>query len=1226
MTMSIGRVLARLPLVAGLTVATAADAGWTTIAPTVEKHTAPSSTLRADGRVMIAERGTLGVGQMTVETHGYGGGWSAEVAPIGGRTAHSATRLPSGEFVFMGGIDVDPTMVSVTGTIYLYSPRTDTWTEAAAQIEPRYGHTATVLSTGAVLVVGGLRNFCVFGCPPDVVVEEVQLYARGVRLEAAPLLPARTLATATVLPDGRVLVAGGLTDDDEVLDDCQLYDPVADTWLGVAPLKQARVSHSATLLADGTVLVAGGADPGSVLLSSAELYDPPPLDRWRGALDPDGPQGFLEARAAHSATLLPDGSLLIAGGEGDAGTLASAERYDPATRAFSAAGALADPRSWHSATLLPGGRVVVTGDQSQLKSAEMYTPDDVAAWHEVASPILGSPESLTLVLEDGRPQVLAVCGGGDTLDTELYDPAADRWERTGDLNFPCRDSMFFGRPRTALLLPGGKVLLAGHGREELYDPGAGTWSPAPPIPTPRLGEHTTTLLADGRVLVVGGNGPGWPNVVPTLDAVEILDPATETWSAAAPLPFGRARHAATLLHDGRVLVSGGAFENGLSGRGIDSRSLIYDPGVDQWTEIDTLNATRDGHSAALLPDGRVLLVGGDDDGTTETFDPVTERWSPAPNVGTNFAGDLVVLPDGRALEFDRHAGAIEVFDPIVDTWTQLPVAPVEGRTVLLPDGRVLAVDGTAAALDWGGFPATRRPLLTSTPGLIRYGERLTIAGRGLRGDSEATSGHHRGSAVDYPLIQLRNVTSQRLAWLRPDPLDTLWADPLEIDVSQLPTLDVGWHLLTVFGAGVPSVSAMVEVVCSLAVAPPADQTAWLGEVATFVVAAEGARGFQWQRFDGSRWVDIPGSVGSAYTTPPASGADAGSRYRAVVTGACETAVSAEAVLTVSEGAPPVVTVRAPSGGEYWLLEPGSTQVVSWTMSDDLPICRVAVSLRYSNDGGASWFAADDPTTGLPASFGPGGPCAFPGETTASLVYTMPADFPSGRAGSLYEVEVVVTDHAGNENLPARSARPFYIVQPNPSSVRTLIVYHIERMERLDGVDGTALRGKLEELADHPRVQGFIVDLAAGTDLAALYDAWDASPSDPALANAVLFSPGGIHSTLRGLLAAFTGVESLVLVGDDRILPFARVPDGGQLFPERNYTASGADLTATGTTVGQAISADFFLSDDPLALLQPVAADELVTSVLVPELAVGRLVETPDEIIHTIATFISVDGM
>jgi hypothetical protein len=329
---------------------------------------------------------------------------------------------------------------------------------------------------------------------------------------------------------------------------------------------------------------------------------------------------------------------------------------------------------------------------------------------------------------------------------------------------------------------------------------------------------------------------------------------------------------------------------------------------------------------------------------------------------------------------------------------------------------------------------------------------------------------------------------------------------------------------------------------------------------------------------------------------------------------------------VADSTPPSASVLSPSGGEYWLLSesgaPPLTQLVSWTMSDDVRVCQVAVSLFFSNDGGATYQAAPA-GGGLPATLGSGGSCAYPGVTTSNLAYSVPTAFPSGASGSLYKIELSVTDQVGHITT-VRSPNPFYIVRANPDSVRTLVLANPSRMQAL-GMDTTVLAGKLQELAANPKVQGLVVDLGGVTALSSLYAAWDADSANATKANDVLFAANGVHDYLRTLLLAYTGVKYVILVGDDRVIPMARVADHTTLLSESSYP-DGVNLTPTGTTVGQALAANKYLSDDPLAVLDAVASNQLSGNLYIPDLAIGRLVESPAQITQAIATFISQDGV
>jgi hypothetical protein len=687
-------------------------------------------------------------------------------------------------------------------------------------------------------------------------------------------------------------------------------------------------------------------------------------------------------------------------------------------------------------------------------------------------------------------------------------------------------------------------------------------------------------MPNGQVLLVGG-------ATPTAD---LYDPATGLFVSTGSLGVSRLWHATTLLPNGEVLVVGGFVS------GIDLFSAeIYEPASGSWRTIIPLLNARSNSTVTVLPSGKVLVAGGAVTAAAEVYDPATGTWM------------STTLPSVRRL---GHSAT------------------------LLLDGRILVAGGfTSSAELYETRSTIAKPIMTSVSPVLRHDVATTIVGDGFGGPLEGGDGRNNSSAVNFPLFQIRSVESDQILWLRPDPRGNFFADPMTVTVSVLPSFaNPGWNYLTPVRAGITGPAKLVQVVCGLFISSaPKDTTVAAGQRATFTVDARGGRHFQWQRNDGTTdWVTV-GNDAPVYTTHPVAASDAGTRYRVVVTGACSGATSAEAVLTIADSAPPSATVISPSGGEYWLLSTAgiapNTNIVTWSMSDNVRICRVDVSLLYSNDGGAT-YGSVPAGGGLPAVFGSGGSCSFPGETTSSVSYTLPTAFPSGRAGSLYKIEIVVTDQAGNVRV-VRSSNPFYIVQANAESVRTLILWNSVRLVERQSITAeqvTRLHGKLQELADHPRIEGIVVDLAGVTALQALYAAWDGEPSSVMKANDVLFGSGGLHEYLRtNLLATYSGVRYIVLVGDDRIIPMARIQDRTVLLPESSYPAGG-DLSATATAVGQALAKNTYLSDDPLAVLDPVTTNGLSGSLYLPDLSVGRLVETPQEIITTIATYISQDGI
>jgi N-acetylneuraminic acid mutarotase len=314
-------------------------------------------------------------------------------------------------------------------------------------------------------------------------------------------------------------------------------------------------------------------------------------------------------RAGHTATLLTNGIVLVAGGYQGGNPLASSEIYDPAKGLWTVAAALHTGRTRHTATLLPNGKVLVAGggfnETDATPSCELYNPAD-GTWTSTGSMKFPRVYHSAVLLLNGK--VLVACGSlhrlGDDIQTaELYDPATGTWAETGGLS-ATRDEF------TATLLMNGKVLVTGvasvakasssTSSAELFDPISQTWALTGSMNSARQ-SHRAVLLANGRVLVSGGLKDG-----NALTSTEEYDPNTGTWQALGALTHGRAFHSATLLPDGKVLAAGGVDSSSAD----LSSAELFDPSTETWTTVNSLSVARNSHSATLLPNGNVLVVGG----------------------------------------------------------------------------------------------------------------------------------------------------------------------------------------------------------------------------------------------------------------------------------------------------------------------------------------------------------------------------------------------------------------------------------------------------------------------------------------------------------------------------------------------------------------------------------------------------------------------------------------
>ena len=348
----------------------------------------------------------------------------------------------------------------------------------------------------------------------------------------------------------------------------------SSTWTTTGSMSTARIKHTATLLQNGQALAAGGVN-STGFLSSAELYDPS-TGNWKST------GNMALARGEHTATLLPNGNVLVAGGLGNGNSqignscTATAELFNRSTGQWTSTGSMTVPRGNHTATLLPDGKVLVAG---------------------------------------------GLCSGGfiyPTNSAELYDPSTGTWKAAANMNFSRASA-------GATLLQTGEVLIAGgnstsaDGRSaELFDPSKGRWTVTGSMNTPR-GTLQMVLLTNGTALVLGGTGLA-------SDASQFYLRTDGTWHNiqyyVSPPRWG---HTLTLLNTGKALAAGGNTKYGIT-----SSARLYDPSGNSWSNNSLMTAARQYHTATLLPNGQVLVTGGqilNSNGTTTDF-ASTELYTP----------------------------------------------------------------------------------------------------------------------------------------------------------------------------------------------------------------------------------------------------------------------------------------------------------------------------------------------------------------------------------------------------------------------------------------------------------------------------------------------------------------------------------------------------------------------------------------------------------------------
>ncbi|MGZ8181375.1 MAG: kelch repeat-containing protein, partial [Methylobacter sp.] len=565
-----------------------------------------------------------------------------EIGAYADRNAYTFTALPNGKTLAYGVYPVNvegqdyeiieenrhkSAGTGITFELRLWNPQHHSWQRLDAPPECQYHrflHTMTPLKNGNILVAGGLCD------SPQLLNKQTPypphtklslLNTNTLKWEATPALSvARIFHTANLLNDDSVLLVGGENDPALRKPDTFVTDSVEAFQNGniesLPALHTARAKHTATLLNDGTLMVAGGIGQDGKPLNAVEIWDP--VERqWR-----DAPQ-LAMARSMHSATLLSDGRLMISGGlNADGMPLNSVEIWNPSSNTWSAGKPLIYPLQAHASSLLASGNVLVMGG---------LTLKDMAAERAM-----------------------------------LWSKASEEWRPAGLIDIP-----MYNRHYNRITL----VPLADGSARAFTNYNILQWQPAkaPTNSYPPYGErdvYASTLLNDGRILLTGGLmvslGSSHGAESPPMDAAEIYDPVSNRFTATGRMNQSRFMHSAIALDNGDVVVAGGWVRTDeIKFRRAANFPEVWNAKTGTWSMIQAIHfEAYDWVHLGRLQDGRVLFFASNE--TEEATSPK--------------------LAEYRAWLWDPQTGLVES--------KQVPMKAHSGAAIaILPDGRVMRVGG-----------------------------------------------------------------------------------------------------------------------------------------------------------------------------------------------------------------------------------------------------------------------------------------------------------------------------------------------------------------------------------------------------------------------------------------------------------------------------------------------------------------------------------------------------
>ncbi|MDQ3098811.1 MAG: hypothetical protein M3Q44_03625 [bacterium] len=662
-----------------------------------------AASLLSNGRVLITGGGTTSTTSSSTANLFTPSSTSGAFAATAGnmkisRSDQTSVLLRNGKVLLAGG----RTSTTATSTAELFDPTTVTaanvFTATTNNLTAgvRYGHRATLLPNGNVVISGGTN-----GTGP---LSSAEIYddATGTWSSASIMVQKRSMFSLTLLPNGKILAVGGC-----IAGNCtagsanrtstaEIFDPLKNSWTSTAGslVLGVRSEHSASLLPSGKVVIHGGTTDGTTFLSTSEIYDPLTGTFTAGSVAQTG-------RKDHDTISLANGKLMTVDGwngttaysnaeiltiDQQISTANSTNSQNPDLVKDSLGNIQAVWQAWRSEGLSPGTSggswKVMTQEINNPSSGSItkqYPTGTTSAWAATGNLSTGKRNISTVLLPSGK--VLA-SGGFTTVsvsDAEIFDPQSGTWTATANNMAKAHSN------HASYLLKNGKVIVAaGSGTSssaaEIYDPTSNTWIAGPNLTTGRS-EFVTSALNNGTIMIGSGvNGAG--TVVTTS---EIYNPTTNTWTfSTGNMQRGHKNGSMVKLNDGKLLAVGGCLlDTVCDATSIVSNAELYDPSTGTWSLVGSLSTARYRFNANVLNNGKVLVHGGNNVSASsissaEIFDPTTQTWTAATSspgsvlAGTGIIGSSVVLTSGKVLSVRSNVSAQSgayLYDPMANTWT-----------------------------------------------------------------------------------------------------------------------------------------------------------------------------------------------------------------------------------------------------------------------------------------------------------------------------------------------------------------------------------------------------------------------------------------------------------------------------------------------------------------------------------------------------------------------------